>query len=110
MKKQIITLCAGILLFSGIAHAESCANGAGKAASGANGNMYCMSTAYMNWWSAFAWCEAIGGSLVDVTEDCACTGSSCPTVSNPNGNACINMYPGGSALASFYSDVWTRNE
>ena len=36
---------------------------------GVDGETYCQSIQDMNWWSAFAWCEAIGMELISL-EDC----------------------------------------
>lgn len=35
---------------------------------------YCQSKIQMNWWSAFAWCKAAGGRLIDINKDCTDTG------------------------------------
>ncbi len=49
--------------------ADSCAGGMGKEIIGADGEKYCQSKMSVNWWSAFAWCEATGGTLVSL-DDC----------------------------------------
>ena len=47
----------------------SCANGGGAVYLGKDGTRYCISHNNMNWWSAFAWCDAAGGRLIS-TQDC----------------------------------------
>jgi len=89
--KQLILLTA-ILLTSTVTLAEdtttteTCANGAGTVITGAvTGHKYCRSNSSdMNWWNAYAWCDAMGRKLFDrancacgnTTADCA--GSICP--------------------------------
>ena len=56
---------------------ETCANGAGTVIEGAvadaNGNKhkYCMSNKTMNFWNAYAWCDALGRRLFQLS-DCRC--------------------------------------
>ena len=35
-----------------------------------NGMRFCMGSKGMNWWSAFTWCEAIGGKLASFSSAC----------------------------------------
>ena len=101
MKKYVAIL--GILtILSTSAQAETCARGAGTVlygndadqTTGVEGTPYCKSNITMNWWSAFAWCDAIGGQLIDLTTECnQSTGTS----------ACPNLTGIGSG------NVWTRN-
>ena len=35
-----------------------------------NGKRFCAYIKWMNWWSAFTWCEAIGGKLASFTNVC----------------------------------------
>ncbi len=81
MKKYIGMICLSVLL-STSALAESCAGGSGTVITGLDGTRYCQSNTNVNWWSAFAWCDAIGGRLIDVTEECIkTTGTSgCPNL------------------------------
>lgn len=37
----------------------------------------------MNWWSAWSWCEAVGGELVDITKECAKAGGKCDQIKSP---------------------------
>ena len=101
MKKYVAIL--GILsIFSTSAHTETCAGGAGTVIYGNDadpvigfeGTPYCKSNTVMNWWSAFAWCDAIGGELIDLTTECN-------KVSGSSG--CPNLAGTGSGNA------WTRN-
>ena len=70
MKKLIIL----ILLCTKVANAEVCANAHGWELIGVNGVRYCYTNMLMNWWSAHAWCDAIGMKMIDPNEDCACNG------------------------------------
>ena len=64
---------------------DVCANGRGILKTAPNGQRYCMSKMPMNWWSAFAWCDSVGGILVHPSEDCDCSGEACDlTVDCPN--------------------------
>jgi len=52
-----------------------------------NGKRFCKSGNKMNWWSAFTWCESIGGRLVSF-------GSMCPGIQTKPNNvagACPNL-------------------
>lgn len=94
MKYKIIAFIGGIALCTG-ALAESCAGGAGTVVTGADGTTtYCASNITMNWWSAFAWCDAIEMQLIDLTQEC-------------------NKVTGTTACPQFtgvgVSNVWTRN-
>lgn len=82
------------IMFSVPAVAASCAGGSGTVLTGKDGTSYCKSNISMNWWSAFAWCDAIGGRLIDVTEECIKT-------TGPSG--CPNLTEVGGGL------VWTQN-
>ena len=35
-----------------------------------NGNTFCKSKEKMNWWSAFSWCQAMGGRMPSIQEIC----------------------------------------
>lgn len=76
---KILMLICGIALVSSAVIAdeavETCANGAGKIVTGAvTGHKYCMSNKNMNWWNAYAWCDAQGRRLFSL-DDCGCDGS-----------------------------------
>ena len=69
MKKVLLSLL--IVLFASVAQSATCANGNGTAFLGNDGKTYyCGSKGHMNWWSAFAWCESIGGEMVDMNSEC----------------------------------------
>lgn len=68
MKTKLLTLAAitvGILAINS-AHAESCEGGTLR--TGDNGHVFCQSNNDMNWWSAYAWCEAQGRHLTTMYE------------------------------------------
>ncbi|MBQ7412847.1 MAG: hypothetical protein IJV07_01040 [Alphaproteobacteria bacterium] len=94
MKKIICAVCVG-LLWASAALAEGCGNGGGTVIVGLDGTRYCKSNITMNWWSAFAWCDAAGGSLIDMTRECnKVTGETgCPNLTGVGGN----------------QSVWTKN-
>jgi len=79
-----LLLIAGILGGSCMAKAdETCADGMGTLRLGKdNTTYYCTSNITMNWWSAFAWCKSIGGTLFDVNTECSKTSGiqECPQV------------------------------
>ena len=91
MRKILIFTC-GVIMMSSVAFAddtvETCANGAGTVVVGAvSGHKYCKSNSTMNWWNAFAWCDAQGRKLFDISE-CACSNTTadciynCPEMNN----------------------------
>ena len=47
-----------------------CGHGGGTILELRNHAQYCVSLKGMNWWSAFAWCDAAGGRLASVNEIC----------------------------------------
>ena len=49
-----------------------------------NGKKFCVGENKMNWWSAFTWCDAIGGKLASFD-------STCPNTQTLEGVACPNM-------------------
>ena len=76
MKRMIIMGMVGILqLFPMRVEAASCAGGAGIELKGNDHGTYCISATKMNWWSAHAWCDAIGMKLVPM-EECECKNES----------------------------------
>ena len=85
-----IYLLAGSLLMAIPALADECAYGAGIVVEANNHRKYCLSKIPMNWWSAFAWCDAAGGTVVSATVDCidpAVSGvGSCPNLNNASIN------------------------
>ncbi|MBE6455268.1 MAG: hypothetical protein E7014_02305 [Alphaproteobacteria bacterium] len=72
MKKVMIMGIAGVLTILPMnAESASCANGAGVEVKGNDHGTYCRARVGTNWWSAHAWCDAIGMRLVP-TEECEC--------------------------------------
>ena len=69
--KQVIMGIIGLIIMQSASAAASCANGAGTEIKGNDHGTYCLSKASMNWWSAHAWCDAIGMKLVPLNE-CEC--------------------------------------
>ena len=49
-----------------------------------NGKRFCRSGKQMNWWSAFTWCEAIGGQQASFA-------SMCPGTQTVDGASCSNL-------------------
>ena len=86
-KKMISILGITALLlkmaFPAMANSEPCANGAGVIIYGNEHGRYCYGNKPMNWWSAFAWCDAAGGKLVTPAECSSSTTvgtSECPNL------------------------------
>lgn len=75
--QKILILC-GVLMMSSVVIAqdtttETCADGAGVIVVGdVSGHKYCKSKMVLNWWNAYAWCDAIGMQMVDAL-DCYCS-------------------------------------
>ena len=76
MRKKLIFACC-LLIMPCVVYAEdttttqTCANGAGIVVKGAIQGEYCISTKFMNWWNAMAWCD--GMRMKPLTkQDCAC--------------------------------------
>ena len=82
------------IMFSVPAVAASCAGGSGTVITGLDGTRYCQSNTNVNWWSAFAWCDAIGGQLIDITTEC---------IKTTGTTGCPNLTGVGKG------SVWTQN-
>ncbi len=108
MKKNLMILSVLVLVMSTPALSATCANGAGTQVIGVDGETYCRSNVNMNWWSAYAWCDAANMTLVsldrcngkngNITGEVACpnfkgTGGSvtCWTSSVPNSSFAFNV-------------------
>ena len=79
MKKAVMILlicsCLSAKAIAGAAVIGKCARGHGDLRLDDDGiTTYCQSKIGMNWWSAFAWCEAAGGRLIDINKDCTDAG------------------------------------
>ena len=72
MKKVMIMGMLGTMMMLPMnVQAARCANGLGIEVKGNSQGTYCRSATVMNWWSAHAWCDAIGMKLVPM-EECEC--------------------------------------
>ncbi len=94
-------LISTLLISTGLSAATEpvsggCANGTGILLTGNQGGTYCQSKISMNWWSTHAWCQSIGGELIDITSECI-------KDNTPSTVDCPNLYQIGSG------DIWTQN-
>ena len=81
---------------------QNCNNKGGEIVQSSTGEIYCKSISTMNWWSAYAWCEAMGGHMPSMEEMCPganlLRGAPCPSMNGtadhwsktPNGDS--NVY------------------
>ena len=86
---KILLLTCGILMMSSVAmgNETSCAGGSGTLVTGKSGYKYCKSNKGMNFWNAYAWCDAMRKRLIDLNKDCGCNGTVkcegyCPEIGN----------------------------
>ena len=95
VKKIMIMGLLGVMMNLPVnVQAADCANGAGTEIKGNDHGTYCVSKVGMNWWSAHAWCDAIGMKLVSLSE-CECRDeSNCDMTKQ-----CPNLYNTGSVWA-----------
>ena len=78
--KKFLTICfVCIVPVLGWADISKCTGTAGKIITDINGNKYCRSHITMNWWSANAWCDVLGMTVINPSEDCYCSGEKCDT-------------------------------
>ena len=70
MKTKLLTLAVITAVVFNIAQARAETCESGKLVTGNNGHAYCQSKYQMNWWSAYAWCEAQGRHLASMYELC----------------------------------------
>ena len=96
MKPSLILTCFGLMISTTVwaedTTSEPCANGAGTIVEGAvTGYKYCKSNNAMNWWNAYAWCDAQGKRMIELN-DCACgnTTSDCANAKCPEFKLSIN--------------------
>ena len=92
MKTKILIMgLIGLIMLQPMSvQAADCANGYGTEIKGNDHGTYCQSRVAMNWWSAHAWCDAIGMKLVSM-EECKCNDESkcdmtkqCPNLYKPS--------------------------
>ena len=63
--KWLLILLSLLYVFSAYASCEG-----GTEITGKNGHVYCASNVLMNWYTAFAWCDAQGRTLVTMEQIC----------------------------------------
>lgn len=63
--KRLLILLSLLYVFPAYASCEG-----GTEITGKNGHVYCMSNVLMNWYSAFAWCDSQGRTLVTMEQAC----------------------------------------
>lgn len=98
MKKFIITTCA-ILMVSSAANACS-----GILIKGNSGASYCLSKHIMNWYSAYAWCDAQRMKLIDLASVCGQNFGTCSEL-NVSQSEKDKITDNGGEVAA----VWTNN-
>ena len=109
-RKTLIMGLIGMIILQPInVQAADCANGAGTEIKGNDHGAYCLSKATMNWWSAHAWCDAIGMKLAPLSE-CECRDESncdmmkqCPNLYNIGSGGVWTTTPNGSSSAYYVS-------
>ena len=87
MLKKVCFIAGVLMAFSVMADTTpqgSCANGGGTIYLGKDNARYCLSATDMNWWSAFAWCDAAHGRLISVQDCYGADGSITGTHQCPN--------------------------
>ncbi|MBR6674950.1 MAG: hypothetical protein IKL32_03405 [Alphaproteobacteria bacterium] len=83
-----LTLMISNITFADDTTTEICADGAGIVMIGKlNQKKYCYNPNIQTFWNAYAWCDAQGARLLDLTKDCECTGTTncyrhCPNLAN----------------------------
>ena len=75
MKKYVFVVVIGVLCARpGLAVTEWDANNCKEANGGVfvtvGGTKFCKSSSALNWWSAYAWCQAMGGYMPSIKELC----------------------------------------
>ena len=66
----IVATCLALASSATATTGDPCGHGGGTILEVRNHDSYCVSLRTMNWWSAFAWCDAAGGHLVSMNEVC----------------------------------------
>ena len=73
MKKYFGLILAGLMMTTPVLADttwEKCNSNNGGTLVTVGGQTFCKATSDMNWWSAYAWCDAIDGYLPSITELC----------------------------------------
>ena len=68
-----------------------------------NGKRFCRGRQIKTWWSAFTWCEAIGGKLISFS-------SLCPGNQTINSGTCANVKSVDSSLWGWTNLGWSTNQ
>ena len=71
-----------------------------------NGMEFCVSGKGMNWWSAFTWCESVGGKLANIQVMCPNT-NLIEKTECPNFKGVLSGISAWSTTGSSDSSVWT---
>ena len=71
-----------------------------------NGKRFCVGSMKMNWWSAFTWCESIGGKLAGF--ESACPGVQ--TQPSTETGACPNFKGIGNYTWNWLNSGWERDK
>ena len=107
MKKLL--LLSALLMISNTSMAQvmldqECANGAGYVYKGRYSGEFCISKTQMNWWNAYAWCDAMGMRLIELNE------KDCFQMSGSGG--CRNIYDPAfpkDVLPTYSYKIWTAH-
>jgi len=72
MKKYFVIMMLGLMFCTSVnaTWTEANCNDKGGQMVTVGGQTFCKSTTSMNWWSAYAWCQAMGGHMPTVNELC----------------------------------------
>ena len=104
MRRIFILMCGVVMISSGVFAddtTETCADGAGTVVIGAvTGHKYCRSNNKMNWWNAYAWCDAQSGRRLFSMNDCNHSGTS---------SACSDL-KGTGDVCVWTSTPWSQND
>ena len=95
MKKLLLMSVITLMLGATSVHAK-CEGGV-EFQGAINGHTYCISSAPMTWWAAFAWCEFQGRELASMEQLCPNWGGGFGTNACPNMNAFSQEIPVWSA-------------
>lgn len=108
MKKYISVIVLGFMLAAAFNQAQGAATWTSSECNAdkggeiveVGGDSFCKSTSTMNWWSAYSWCQAMGGRMPSIAE-------LCPGKTITRGNSCGRTYP-TYVWSSSQSDVSQR--
>ena len=63
-------LCLIGICITGVMARAECTSDIGTLITGLDGTDYCLSKVSLNWWSAYSWCRAVGGTFATVDAVC----------------------------------------